>query len=223
MHVDPDKREVTIKLVYYGPALSGKTTNLKKLHARAEEHARGRLLTLDTQADRTLFFDLLPLHFRAGSEAAPMVVKIRVYTVPGQVAHNVTRKLVLKDVDGVAFVVDSRVSEIEANDEAYANLKENLRENGLDPEQVPTVLQFNKRDLPDVRTDADLGRIGAGARPVLAASALRDEGVLRTFFALVELTWDDLERRHAIADTFGLTKQALMAGVGALFGKRLTS
>jgi mutual gliding-motility protein MglA len=217
LRLDPEKRELTLKLVYYGPALSGKTTNLKKLHARAQAHGRGRMLTLDTQADRTLFFDLLPLHFRSGD----MVVKIRVYTVPGQVTHNATRKIVLKDADGIVFVADSRVSQTETNNAAFANLKENLRENGLDPDAVPLVVQWNKRDLADVRSDEEIARLGSGGRPALGACALRDEGVLRTFFTLVELVWDDLDRRHEISRHHGLARGELLARVGALFGKRL--
>jgi signal recognition particle receptor subunit beta len=217
VRLDPDKRELAIKLVYYGPPESGKTTNLQKLHARAEAHNRGRMLTLDTQADRTLFFDLLPLHFRAGD----MVVQIRVYTVPGQVSHNATRKVVLKDADGIAFVADSRLSETEANNAAFANLKENLRENGLDPEDIPLVVQWNKRDLPGVRSDEEIARLATPSRPVLGASALRDEGVLKTFFTLVELTWDDLDRRHELSGRHGLARAELLARVGALFGKRL--
>jgi signal recognition particle receptor subunit beta len=219
VELDLDRRELAIKLVYYGPALSGKTTNLQMLHARAEAQSRGKLLSLDTQQDRTLFFDLLPLHFRSGAE--PVVVKLRVYTVPGQVEHNATRKVVLQSVDGVAFVADSRVSETEAASAAFANLKHNLRDNGLDPEAVPMVLQFNKRDLPDVRSTEELARLERRGRPVYAACALRDEGVLTTFFGLCKVTWDDLERRHGLAASLGLTPDGFLREVAALFGKRV--
>jgi signal recognition particle receptor subunit beta len=217
VHVDPEQREIAIKLVYYGAALSGKTTNLKTLHAHADARSRGRLLSLDSQSDRTLFFDLLPLHFRAGD----VTVKVRVYTVPGQVMHNATRKIVLQAVDGVAFVADSRRSEVAATGEAFANLKENLRENGLDPDAVPIVVQFNKRDLPDIRSDEELARVETRGRPVYAACALQGEGVLKTFFALARLTWDDLERRHGLAARFHITRDAFLETLGAVFGKRL--
>lgn len=213
MHLSPERRELAIKLVYYGAALSGKTTNLKMLHAHAAPDARGRLMSLETQADRTLFFDLLPLHLRAGD----VTVKIRVYTVPGQVMHNATRKVVLSGADGVAFVADARVSEMVEANEAFQNLKDNLRENGLDPEAVPMVLQFNKRDLPGGRSDEELARLETRGRPVFGATALRDEGVLRTFLGLVELTWDDLERRHGLSTTLGIGRDELLAKVAALF------
>jgi len=225
VEIDLERRELAIKLVYYGPALSGKTTNLQKLHARAEAQSRGRLLSLDTQQDRTLFFDLLPLHFRAGAPGSgatePVVVKLRVYTVPGQVEHNATRKVVLQNADGIAFIADSRVSEIQAANEAFMNLKHNLRENGIDPDTMPMVLQFNKRDLPNVRTSEELARLEERGRPVYAACALRDEGVLATFFGLCKVTWDDLDRRHDLTARFGLAADAVLREVAALFGKRL--
>jgi mutual gliding-motility protein MglA len=216
--IDEERRELSIKLVYYGPALSGKTTNLQKLHARATAQSRGRLMTLDTQQDRTLFFDLLPLHFTAKDGA---VVKLRVYTVPGQVMHNATRRVVLDNVDGVAFVADSRVSETGAVNEAFANLRQNLRENGLDPDKVPLVVQMNKRDLPNVRSTEELAPLEQRGKPVFAASALRDEGVLPTFFGLCKLTFEELDRRHGIARRFQLSPEAFLVEVAALFGKRL--
>jgi mutual gliding-motility protein MglA len=217
VHLDPEQREIAIKLVYYGAALSGKTTNLKMLHARAAAQSRGRLLSLDAQSDRTLFFDLLPLHFRAGD----VTVKLRVYTVPGQVMHNATRKVGLQSAAGVAFIADSRRSEVGATAEAFVNLKENLRENGLDPEAVPMVVQFNKRDLPDVRSDDELARVEHRGRPVFSACAVRDEGVLKTFFALAKLTWEDLERRHGLATRFQLSTESFLETLGGVFGKRL--
>jgi mutual gliding-motility protein MglA len=217
VHIDPEQREIAIKLVYCGAALSGKTTNLRMLHARASTQSRGRLLSFDSQSDRTLFFDLLPLHLRAGD----VTVKIRVYTVPGQVAHNATRKVVLQAVDGVAFIADSRRSEIAATNEAFTNLRENLRENGRDPDTVPLVLQWNKRDLPDVRSDDELARLDTRGRPVFAACAVRDEGVLKTFIALVESTWEALDREHGLGARFSVTSAQLLEKVAAVFGKRL--
>src|SRR5262249_38968226 len=143
------------------------------------------------------------------------------YTVPGQVEHNATRKVVLQNADGIAFVADSRVSETEAANEAFANLKHNLRENGIEPERVPMVLQFNKRDLPDIRSSEEPARLEERGRPVYAATALRDEGVLATFFGLCKVTWDELERRHRLNEQLGLSGDAFLREVAALFGKRL--
>jgi GTPase SAR1 family protein len=219
VQLSPERRELAIKLVYYGPALSGKTTNLKMLHSHAEEQSRGRLMSLDTETDRTLFFDLLPLHLKA----AEMIVKIRIYTVPGQPMHNATRKLVLAGADGVAFVADSRLSEIGATNDAFHNLKENLRENGLDPDTMPMVLQFNKRDLPGGRSDEELTKLETRGRPVYSATALRDEGVVGTFLGLVKQTWDDLERRHSLRERFQLSREEVIAKVRALFGLKADS
>jgi mutual gliding-motility protein MglA len=218
MFLDFPQREIAIKLVYYGPALSGKTTNLQKLHELAEAQSRGRLMSLDTQNDRTLFFDLLPLHFRA----AGVSVKIKVYTVPGQVMHNATRKIVLKGADGIAFIADSQVSETAKNNDAFINLKQNLRENGIDPEDTPIVIQFNKRDLANVRSDEELARLAEkGREPIVSASALRGDGVLTTFFTLVRMTWEHLDRKHNLAAKFGLGSEELYLKLGALFGKKL--
>src|SRR5438876_8384259 len=154
--VDFQHREIAIKLVYYGPALSGKTTNLQKIHERMDPKRRGRLLTLDTKEDRTLYFDLLPLAFKS---ASGVTCKVKLFTVPGQVMHNTTRKVVLQGCDGVAFIADSQIAETKNNNESFANLRQNMRENKLDAESVPIVIQFNKRDLPKVRTDAEIKQI----------------------------------------------------------------
>ena len=215
--IDFREREVTLKLVYYGPALSGKTTNLRCLHEHAEAQSRGRLLVLDTHADRTLFFDLLPLHFRASGA----IVKLKVYTVPGQVMHNTTRKLVLQDVDGIAFVADSQIDAAAENNEAFANLQHNLRELGMDPKDVPVVVQFNKRDLPNVRSTGEIRRTEEDGRPVYTASALRDEGVLPTFFGLVKLTWEKLEKQHDLCKKMGIEADEFLLQLGALFGKKI--
>ncbi len=218
MEIDDERRELSLKLVYYGPALSGKTTNLQKLHARAAAQSRGRLMSLDTQQDRTLFFDLLPLHFTAEDG---VVVKIRVFTVPGQVMHNATRRVVLQGVDGIAFIADSRVSETGAVNDAFANLRHNLRENGLDPERVPIVVQLNKRDLPNVRGPEELSLLEQRGKPVFTACALNDEGVLPTFIGLCKLTFEELDRRHDLARRFGLASDSFLRELAALFGKHL--
>jgi signal recognition particle receptor subunit beta len=218
VQLDFAQREVTIKLVYYGPAMSGKTTNLQKLHARVAEQSRGRLMMLDTHADRTLFFDLLPIHFR--SEGG-LSIKLKLYTVPGQVIHNATRKVVLQSADGVAFIADSQTAEKKHNNESFANLRENLREHGADPDTMPMVIQFNKRDLDAslIRSDEDIARLALkGREPVFKASALRGEGVLPTFLGLARLTWDDLERKYQLADKFGITAEQFLGQLKVHFG-----
>jgi signal recognition particle receptor subunit beta len=147
------QRELTVKIVYYGPGLSGKTTNLQMIHQRTQPDVRGRLLTVETHDDRTLFFDLLPVFFNT---ASGFKVKVKLFTVPGQVIHNATRRIVLQGADAVAFIADSRRSASPENNSYWKNLNENMRENGLDPAHVPIVIQFNKRDLPDTRTDAEI-------------------------------------------------------------------
>ncbi len=176
MQLDFTARELTIKLVYYGPALSGKTTNLQALHAASSPEATGRLMTLETRDDRTLFFDLLPLTF--GSDRG-LSVRLKVFTVPGQVIHSSTRRLVLQGADGVVFVGDSREVESEHNAESFRDLRENLKQNGLSTKQMPLVLQFNKRDLPGIRSESELSDLAAqGKEPVYLAVATRGTGVV---------------------------------------------
>jgi signal recognition particle receptor subunit beta len=207
--VDFQNREIAIKLVYYGPALSGKTTNLQQIHARMDQKRRGKLLTLDTKEDRTLYFDLLPLAFKS---ATGVTCKVKLFTVPGQVMHNTTRKVVLQGCDGVAFIADSQIAETKNNNESFANLKSNMKENRLDPDDIPIVIQFNKRDLPKVRTDDELKRIAArGKEAVFPATAVNGKGVAETFLGLTAATWDALERKIGLGSKHGLTKDELLA------------
>jgi signal recognition particle receptor subunit beta len=211
MQLDFKARELTVKLVYYGPALSGKTTNLQAIHRLVTPEASGRLMTLDTRDDRTLFFDLLPLSV---STASGIQVRIKLFTVPGQVIHNATRRLVLQGADGVAFIADSQRAETKANQVAFLNMQENLRENGLDPAGFPLVIQFNKRDMPDVRTDAEIDRQAErGSEPVFKAIALRGIGVLETFHGLLGATWASLERTHQLNQKFGIEPESFLADV----------
>ena len=140
-------RQMTVKIVYYGPGLCGKTTNLNTIYGRTSQKARGEMVSLNTETDRTLFFDLLPMDV---GMVSGFKTKLQLYTVPGQVFYNSTRKLVLKGVDGVVFVVDSQTPMLDACKESYQNLEENLRELGLNLEDIPTVFQWNKRDLRNV-------------------------------------------------------------------------
>ncbi len=203
--IDIQRREVTLKLVYYGPAMSGKTTNLQQLHALMGAHAGTGLMTLNTRDDRTLFFDLLPLQVQA---SGGMKIKLKLFTVPGQVYHAATRRIVLQGADGVVFVADSRIRETRCNNESFADLRNNLVENQIEFADVAVVIQFNKRDLDGIRSDAEVERIAAkGAEPVFKAVALRGEGVAETFIGLAESTWHKLERRYDFERRFSITSQ----------------
>jgi hypothetical protein len=217
VQLDFQSREVTIKLVYYGPALSGKTTNLVALHGRAGPDARGRLMTLETQDDRTLFFDLLPLTFR--SKDGDVSLRLKLFTVPGQPLHSATRKLVLQGADGVALIVDSRVSETQRNADAFVDLRQNLRDGGLDIGRMPLVIQFNKRDLPDIRSDEELHRLASkGKEPVFGAIATRGIGVVETFVCLLWLTWRSLDQSHQLSKKLAIDGDELVATAARQLG-----
>ncbi len=208
MQLDFKAKELTIKLVYYGPALSGKTTNLQSIHELVSGESRGRLMTLETKDDRTLFFDLLPLTLQAGRGVQ---VRIKLFTVPGQVIHNATRRLVLQGADGVAFIADSQRAETKANAAAFVNLRQNLIDNGLDAARMPLVIQFNKRDMPDIRTDAEIDDLARkGKEPVYKAVALRGQGVLETLVGLLEIAWKRIEREHQLSEKLGLKEDVVI-------------
>jgi signal recognition particle receptor subunit beta len=208
-------REVAIKLVYYGPALSGKTTNLRSLHQLTSEGSRGRLMTLETKDDRTLFFDMLPLTLRSEIPSVPgalgMTLRIKIFTVPGQVLHSSTRRLVLQGADGVAFIADSQISETEHNAASFLDLRQNLKDLGLSPKSLPLVIQFNKRDLDRIRSDEEIAALaGRGREPVFKGSAVHGQGVLETFFGLLHLTWSKLDAEHQLAKMMGVETRALL-------------
>ena len=171
-------REVNCKIVYYGPGRSGKTTNLEVVHAKAPKDSKGELVSIATETDRTLYFDFLPLDL---GQIAGMKTKFQLYTVPGQVFYNATRKLVLQGADGVIFVADSNPDMRDENIESLENLIENLRENGLNIDDLPIVFQWNKRDLPNAMSpdemNADLNKWNA---PASEAVAVKGEGVFPT-------------------------------------------
>ena len=216
MQVDIAHREIGLKFVYYGPALSGKTTNLQMLHRVMPEGTAGRLLSLETRDDRTLFFDLLPLRVEAGSG---LKIKLKLYTVPGQVIHDATRRLVLQSADGVAFIADSRQSEISSNADAFRNLADNLRANGLDARTMPLVIQFNKRDLADIRADAEIDAMArAGREPVFKAVATLGKGVIETFLGLLRLTWSRLQDQHRFEERFGVDARQLLLKLASQLG-----
>jgi mutual gliding-motility protein MglA len=205
------QRELTLKIVYYGPALSGKTTNLQALFALLEPSTRGNLTTLDTKGDRTLFFDLLPVHFTTRSG---IKVKLKLFTVPGQVIHEATRRIVLTGADAVVFVADSQRFATQDNNESFRNMQWNLQQNGLDPDRIPTVIQFNKRDLPNVRTDEELAELAVrGREPIYKAVALRGEGVVETLRGVLQLLWKTLEDEHGFSRKFGVNQREFMSGV----------
>jgi GTPase SAR1 family protein len=196
--VDFAERQVTLKLVYYGPPHSGKTSNLRALHGAVDKLNRGRLMTLDTRDDRTLFFDLLPVFFRASGFS----FQLKVYTVPGQPVHEATRKVVLANADAVAFVADSRPDQREPNRRSWDNLGANLK--ALNLAHVPIVVQYNKRDLPEAVTLADVDHFGDPARAIHEACAKRGTGVVETFFELVERAWDLLDTDRRVSERFGI-------------------
>lgn len=211
MQLNAAQRELVLKIVYYGPGLSGKTTNLQAIHARLDNSVRGRLMTLDTADDRTLFFDMMPVFFQT---AGGLKVKLKLYTVPGQVMHNSTRRLVLQGADAVAFIADSQRSQSRANNEYWQNMLSNLKENGIHYGDIPIVIQFNKRDLPDIRTREELEQLrDRGPEPILPAVAIRGEGVLETLHALLKLTWKSLEEKHDFARKFSVTEDEFLKNV----------
>jgi signal recognition particle receptor subunit beta len=217
VQLDFAAREVTIKLVYYGPALSGKTTNLVSLHGLAGAQARGRLMTLETQDDRTLFFDLLPLTFRA--KDGDVSLRIKLFTVPGQPIHGATRRLVLQGADGVALVADSQISETQHNAEAFYDLRKNLKDNGIKLDKMPLVIQFNKRDLPDIRSEQELSELATrGEEPVYLAVATRGLGVVETLIGLLHLTWQTLDRTHQLSQKLSIDGDTMLGNAARQLG-----
>jgi signal recognition particle receptor subunit beta/predicted nucleic acid-binding Zn-ribbon protein len=186
-------RELTAKIVYYGPGLCGKTTNLKVLHDRLEPGTAGKLLNLQTQTDRTIYFDLLPVEL---GDIKGYRIRFQLATVPGQTAFNETRRVVLKGVDGVVFVADSQWTMLPKNLESWQNLKDNLKTNGIAFEGIPVVVQYNKRDLADIlAVDAMQEALGLSSYPFVEAVASAGRGVTETFKLISKLTFVDLLRR----------------------------
>ena len=186
-------REINCKLVYYGPGLCGKTTNLKYIYERIAETAKGKMISLATESERTLFFDFLPLSL---GEIRGYKTRFHLYTVPGQVFYDASRKLILKGVDGVVFVADSQEERFEANLESMDNLRGNLREQGSELDRIPCVVQYNKRDLenamPIGELRAAINRDGKWSD--FEASAATGKGVFETLKALAKLVLLDLRR-----------------------------
>jgi hypothetical protein len=196
-----NERTIKAKVVYYGPAQSGKTTNLEQVHNRSDPAGTSRLISLNTAQDRTLFFDLLPFSLGA---VAGYDFKVQLYTIPGQVQYNATRRVVLAGADAVVFIADARKSMIKENQAAFENMKVNLLANRLVPEKMPLVLQYNKQDLPDILGEEELNRLlNPWGRRTFTAVAAAGQGVMETFVAVVQ------DMLTAIAVKYNLKEKGL--------------
>jgi signal recognition particle receptor subunit beta len=187
-------REINCKIVYYGPGLCGKTTNLQFIYEKTNPNSKGKLISLATETDRTLFFDFLPLEL---GNVRGFKTRFHLYTVPGQVFYDASRKLILKGVDGVIFVADSQRERMDANVESLRNLEQNLKAQGYDIRSIPYVLQLNKRDLPSaVPVDEMKAKLAIDNEPVLEAIAASEEGigVFDTLKAVAKLVLQDLTK-----------------------------
>ena len=185
-------REINCKIVYYGPGLCGKTTNLQYVYQKTAADAKGKMISLATETERTLFFDFLPL---ALGEIRGFKTRLHLYTVPGQVFYDASRKLILKGVDGVVFVADSQEERMDANIESVENLRINLIEQGYDLDKIPYVVQYNKRDLPNVVSVDELRReLNPTGVPDFEACATTGEGVFETLKAIAKLILFDLKK-----------------------------
>jgi signal recognition particle receptor subunit beta len=209
VQVNMADREITVKVVYYGPALSGKTTNLQMLHELIDTSSRGKMVTLDTTGDRTLYFDFLPIEF---GTANGFSVKLKLFTVPGQVMHKSTRKVVLAGADAVAFIADSQRASASANAYSWRDMEANLKSNGIDFDQIPKVVQFNKRDLPDVKPLGEI-RDAWGELPTYPAVAIRGEGVRETFRELLRQLYRSMDERLGFGSKFGVSEEDFLKGV----------
>jgi len=187
-------REINCKIVYYGPGLCGKTTNLQYIYDRTNPAAKGKLISLATETDRTLFFDFLPIEI---GTIRGMRTRIQLYTVPGQVFYNATRRMVLKGADAVCFVADSQEAMLDANLESYENMRQNLEANEIDPDEIPAVLQYNKRDLPNALPIEILNeRLNPHNYPFYEAVAVKGLGVEDTLKAVTKLVFKSLSVRY---------------------------
>jgi signal recognition particle receptor subunit beta len=190
--INYSSREINCKIVYYGPGLCGKTTNLKYIFGNTAPDAKGKMISLATETDRTLFFDFLPLSL---GEIQGFRTRFHLYTVPGQVFYNASRKLILKGVDGVVFVADSQIDRMEANIESLDNLRENLADQGYDLDRIPYVVQYNKRDLPNVASVEELREmLNPTNVPDYEAVARTGVGVFDTLKAVAKLVLTELRK-----------------------------
>jgi len=209
VQINMASKEITLKVVYYGPALSGKTSNLQQLHELMNPATRSHMLTLDTKDDRTLYFDFLPVEF---DTVGGFSVKMKMFTVPGQVMHKSTRKVVLAGADAIAFIADSQRSAASANAYSWRDMEANLNAHGIDFDALPKVVQFNKRDMSDVKPLNEITEQW-GDTPTFPAVANRGEGVLETFRALMRVLFRGLDERHDFSVKFALTEEDFLKGV----------
>ena len=208
---DELENRLTLKLVFYGPALSGKTTNLMHLHEILKPEMKGDMMVLETKNDRTLFFDLLPLGITAPSG---LLVKLKLFTVPGQVAHDSTRKAVLSRADGVVFVADSQRTQSINNAEAFENLADNAARVGLNFDKLPLVVQFNKRDLGDILSEQEImDRWAKTPWPVIFSSALKGDGVGATLKSLLRNVYVVADKTYNLSGNHRLTEEMFIAGI----------
>jgi signal recognition particle receptor subunit beta len=212
--LDERQNRLTVKLVYYGPALSGKTSNLTCLHDLLTTELVGDMMMLETEGDRTLFFDLLPLGFTAPSG---LLIKFTLYTVPGQVAHDGTRKAVLSRADGVVFVADSQRNQAVNNGVSFQNLVDNAGKVGIDAQHFPLVVQYNKRDLADIDSEDLISeRWSKAPWPVMFASALQGVGVRETFARLLHGAYARLDAQYQLQTVHGVSEERFVsAAAGA--------
>jgi len=190
--INYSSREINCKIVYYGPGLCGKTTNLQYIYNKTNPEAKGKMISLATETERTLFFDFLPLSL---GEIRGFKTRFHLYTVPGQVFYDASRKLILKGVDGVVFVADSQIERMEANIESLDNLRVNLQEQGYNLDKIPYVVQYNKRDLPNAAPIDELkGVLNPTTVPEYPAVASSGEGVFDTLKAVAKLVLTELKR-----------------------------
>jgi len=189
--INYSSREINCKIVYYGPGLCGKTTNLQYIYNKTNPAAKGKMISLATETERTLFFDFLPLSL---GDIRGFRTRFHLYTVPGQVFYDASRKLILKGVDGVVFVADSQIERMEANIESLENLRTNLTEHGYDLDKIPYVVQYNKRDLPNAAPMDELKNLlNPTTVPDFEACAVSGEGVFDTLKAVAKLVLQELK------------------------------
>lgn len=187
-------KEITLKIVYYGPGLSGKTTNLQKLHSSFDSQKAGKLISLATETDRTLFFDFLPVDL---GKIKDFTVRFQLYTVPGQVKYNATRKIVLKGADAIVFVADSQREMKEANIESFLDMIDNLHSNNIDLQDIPVVFQYNKRDLVDILSITELNSaLNKNEHVYIEAQAINNKGVQETFQTITKLLIKNISSKH---------------------------
>jgi signal recognition particle receptor subunit beta len=190
--INYSSREINCKIVYYGPGMCGKTTNLQYIYTKTNPDVKGKMISLATETERTLFFDFLPL---ALGQIRGFKTRFHLYTVPGQVFYDASRKLILKGVDGVVFVADSQIERMEANVESLDNLRVNLKEQGYDLDKVPYVIQYNKRDLPNATPMEELQRLlNPHGAPSYEACATVGTGVFETLKAVAKDVLTDLKK-----------------------------